>query len=266
MSIFEFREAADAAADDAAAAERVVLREVDAAIEDGLVGGVEGELREAIEPANRLGLDAVLGLEVLDFAAEADLELGGIEERERRDAAVPGQQAVPVVRHGVGERIDCTQTGDDDAAAGHRDSQGRGCGYALGLAAAVLVAHGHLDMLDRLADGLDLFGLVVGNLDVELFFEFHHELHDVERVGPDIFDEAGLFGHLVLVDRQVFADDVDDFLANLLVGHARFLQGGAGLGPPLLSGVPPPVLYRLGSAVRFTRSTASGGLRVQSVG
>src|SRR5713101_2586192 len=63
-------------------------------------------------------------------------------------------------------------------------------------AAASLVpfdeAHGVLD-------GDDLLGGVVGNLAPELFLESHHELDGVEAIGPEIVDEAGVFGHLGLV-------------------------------------------------------------------
>ena len=51
-----------------------------------------------------------------------------------------------------------------------------------------------LDVVDRLADGLDLLGLVVGDGDLELFFQLHDQLDDVERVGADVLDERGLCG------------------------------------------------------------------------
>src|SRR6185437_14157038 len=58
-------------------------------------------------------------------------------------------------------------------------------------------------------DGLDLFGVFVGDLDVEGLFELHDELDDVEGVGPEVFLEAragGDFGfiHLKLLDDNLF--------------------------------------------------------------
>src|SRR6185295_15701177 len=43
-----------------------------------------------------------------------------------------------------------------------------------------------LDIGDRVLDLLDLFRGFVGDLDVEGFFESHHELHRVKRIRPEI--------------------------------------------------------------------------------
>ena len=77
-----------------------------------------------------------------------------------------------------------------------------------------------LDVVDGLADRLDLLGLVVGDLDVELFLEFHDQLDDVQRVRADVFDEAGTARDLLLVDGEVFAHDIDDATFH---GHATTL-------------------------------------------
>ena len=60
------------------------LGEVDAAVLDGLDGGDQGELGEAVEAAGGLGVEQLLGVEVLDLAAEVDLEGGGVELLDRR--------------------------------------------------------------------------------------------------------------------------------------------------------------------------------------
>ena len=73
-------------------------------------------------------------------------------------------------------------------------------------------ASSSLDVVDRLADGLDLLGLFVGDGDLELLFQLHHQLDDVERVGADVLDEGGRVGDLLLVHAEVFADDLDDAL------------------------------------------------------
>src|ERR1700730_8681353 len=57
-------------------------------------------------------------------------------------------------------------------------------------------------------DGDDLLGGVVGNLAPELFLERHHELDGVEAIGPEIVDEAGVFGHLGLVDAKMLHHDL----------------------------------------------------------
>ena len=49
------------------------------------------------------------------------------------------------------------------------------------------------DVVDGLADGLDLLGVLVGDLDSELVLELHDQLDEVERVGVEILLERGLF-------------------------------------------------------------------------
>src|ERR1700719_90924 len=57
-----------------------------------------------------------------------------------------------------------------------------------------------LDVFDRLPDGLDLLGGVVGNIDVELFLEFHDQLDNIERVGAEIVHIRRFGGHLFFAD------------------------------------------------------------------
>src|SRR3954447_12045490 len=75
-----------------------------------------------------------------------------------------------------------------------------------------------LDVLDRLAHGLDLLRLFVGDGDVEFLLEFHHEFHGVERIGAEVVDEGGFPGHLVLGDTHLLADDLDHAFFH---GHGR---------------------------------------------
>ena len=41
-----------------------------------------------------------------------------------------------------------------------------------------------VDVIDRLTDGLNLLGILVGDGDVELFFEFHHQFDGIKRISP----------------------------------------------------------------------------------
>src|SRR5690606_3573696 len=63
---------------------------------------------------------------------------------------------------------------------------------------------GLLDELDRVADGQDRLGGIVGNLDAEFFLERHHEFDRVEAVRTEIVDEARAFRHLVGIHTQMF--------------------------------------------------------------
>src|SRR4029078_11085440 len=52
--------------------------------------------------------------------------------------------------------------------------------------------------LDSIADGLDRFGRVIGDLDAELLFERHDEFNRIEAVGAEIVDKAGFRIHLLV--------------------------------------------------------------------
>ena len=205
------------------------LREVDPGVLDGRLGGRQGELREAVQVPRFLDPEPGHRVPVADLAAELDLELGRVEQGQRPDAAPAGAQGRPERIQAVAQRRDHPHAGDDDAAwMSHVASQ---------LITFIgIVDHGLdrrtvrrstvpltwsgmlLDVIDRLADGLDLLGLLVGDGDVELFFELHHQLHGVERVGTEVVDEGGLPGDLVLGDSHLLADDFDHALFH---GHGR---------------------------------------------
>ncbi len=65
-----------------------------------------------------------------------------------------------------------------------------------------------LDVLDGLADGLNLLSRVVRDVDVELFFELHHQFDRIERIGAQVVDERRFGRDLFLVDAQLIGDDI----------------------------------------------------------
>ena len=48
-----------------------------------------------------------------------------------------------------------------------------------------------VDILDGLSNGLDFFGLIVGNAHVKFIFEFHDQLDGIETVGIKVVYERG---------------------------------------------------------------------------
>src|SRR5512141_3415584 len=64
------------------------------------------------------------------------------------------------------------------------------------------------DVLDHVVDGLDLLGLLVGDLDPELLLHLHHQFHDVEGVRPQVVDERRRVGDLVHVAFQLLRHDL----------------------------------------------------------
>ena len=73
---------------------------------------------------------------------------------------------------------------------------------------------GLLDVVDGLTDRLDLFRHVVGDVDVELFFEFHHQFDRIQGVGAQIVDERGFAGDLVFADAKLLGNDINDTFFN----------------------------------------------------
>src|SRR5215813_7507080 len=69
-----------------------------------------------------------------------------------------------------------------------------------------------LDVGDGVFDFLDLLGGFVGDLDVESFFESHHELHCVKRIRPEIVHEGGFRSDLVGVHAELLDDDALDLI------------------------------------------------------
>ena len=112
---FDLRQAADARTDHHAAAERVVLGEVDARVLDRVDGGHHGELREAIELLFVAGLDVARRRPIGDFAAEADAVVRGVETAQRGNPALAVADASPDFRDLAAKRSDRTQTRYDDA-------------------------------------------------------------------------------------------------------------------------------------------------------
>src|SRR5436190_12435091 len=80
-----------------------------------------------------------------------------------------------------------------------------------------------VDKVDRVLDGRDLLGSIVGDFDTEFLFERHHQFDDVEAVGSEIVDEARFFGDLVGIDTQMFDDDLLHTIGGLAHGGLSFL-------------------------------------------
>ena len=71
-----------------------------------------------------------------------------------------------------------------------------------------------LDVVDGVLHGGDLLGVLVGNVEFERFFERHHQLDDVERIGAKIIDERRGVIHLAFVHAELLDDDLLHSLFN----------------------------------------------------
>ena len=83
---------------------------------------------------------------------------------------------------------------------------------ALDRGEAVLQAGLHV--IDGVLHGTELLLVLVGNGDVELVFEVHHQLDGIEAVGTQIVEERGLGGDLLGVHGQLALDDLVHLFLN----------------------------------------------------
>src|SRR5678816_4624223 len=70
------------------------------------------------------------------------------------------------------------------------------------------------DVADCLAHGGDLLGVFVRDLDLELFFERHHQFDRIERISAEVIDERSVIHDLLRLDAQLFGDNRLDLLFN----------------------------------------------------
>jgi len=77
---------------------------------------------------------------------------------------------------------------------------------------AALLFGALLDVIDDVANRLQLFGVLIRDFDGKLFLESHHQFHDVQGIRAQIFDERRLGRDLFGVDPELLDDDVFDLL------------------------------------------------------
>src|SRR5882762_7686367 len=64
------------------------------------------------------------------------------------------------------------------------------------------------DVIDGVLHGADFFRVLVGNFDVEAFFESHYQFDCVERVRAQVVHERSTGSDLAFVYAQLFYDDL----------------------------------------------------------
>jgi hypothetical protein len=83
------------------------------------------------------------------------------------------------------------------------------------------------DELDRVTEGLDVLGCVIGDLDAELFFESHDQLDSVEAVCAQVVDKRSVFNYFVFFNTKVLNNDlfnaVCDVAHTLVLTHRALL-------------------------------------------
>src|SRR5208282_2267291 len=70
------------------------------------------------------------------------------------------------------------------------------------------------DVIDGVLHGADFLRVFVGNLDVQGFFESHHQFNGIERICAQVVDERRAGSYLTLVHAQLLYDNLLHFLVN----------------------------------------------------
>ena len=73
-----------------------------------------------------------------------------------------------------------------------------------------------VDVVDGVANSLDVRRVFVGDGESELFLELHDELDGVEGVSAEVVDEGGLHRDVLRLSLHVVTDKLDDALFDSL--------------------------------------------------
>src|SRR5579864_4065853 len=118
--------------------------------------------------------DVLQRVEVFHLGGDLAGEVAGIEAADARYAALASQQGLPHFISGIAHAADEPQARDYDPASVVQLFS------RLGVLA---------DIVDGILHGANFFSVLVGNFDVESFFESHDQFHGVERIGAEVVDE-----------------------------------------------------------------------------
>ena len=74
-----------------------------------------------------------------------------------------------------------------------------------------------LNVVDGVFHSQDLFRVLIGYFDLKALFEGHHQLNDIQRIGPQVVDKMRRWGHFSFIDPKLF----NDYLFDLLFGRSH---------------------------------------------
>src|SRR6185437_5159602 len=136
-------------------------------------------------------LDEVQWVKVLDFGSDLAGMAGDVKVCDLPYATASFNNALPDLGAGVPNAADHAQAGYDNPSG------------QLLAAFRVLV-----NVIDGVLHGADLFGVLIGNLDIECLFESHDQLDCVERVCSEVIHEGGIGGNFALVHSKLLNNDL----------------------------------------------------------
>jgi hypothetical protein len=122
------------------------------------------------------------------------------------DAAFASDNPLEAIVDSATDGRNDTHPGDNDSTT-HSDFRFQGSSRRL------------FNVINRFAHRLDFFRDIVRNIDIEFFFQLHHEFDCIQRIRPQIIDEMGCAGNLFLFDTELLGDNVEDAFLNRCHHH-----------------------------------------------
>ncbi len=149
-------------------------------------------MRATVHAAHFLAVNVILYVEVLDFAGKLRLEVARIKTSNGSGTALTLKQAVPKFVGSITNRSQSTYTGNNYTLKFHP----MGC-----------LGFSRFDVRNSLTNRSNVFSLIVRDLDVELFLEFHDQFYSVQRVSAQIVLERRFGSDFGLRNAELVNDD-----------------------------------------------------------
>ena len=192
MLCFDGTESSDAGTDIDPYPLRILLGDPQAGTLDSNVAGRDSVEDEKVHLARILGVHVGQRIEVLDLGGDSGGEVTGVKASDGTHSTLALKQTTP--------RTFRVQTqGRDQPYACQHDPSFQGELQDLFLMS--------VDVVDGVLHGLNLFSVLVRNLNIEVLFKFHHQFHRIQRVRSKVIYKMRIGGHISFVGPQLIHND-----------------------------------------------------------
>ena len=171
---------------------RILLGNTQTSTLDSNVAGHDGVQDEKVHLARVLGVHVIQWIEVLDFGGDSGGKGTGVKMSDGAHSTLALKQTTPVTF-----RVQ-TQGRNQTYARQHDPS------FQDELQKLFLMS---VDVIDGGLHGLNLFSVLVRNLNIEVLFKFHHQFNRIQRVSSKVIYKVRIGGHISFICPQLIHDD-----------------------------------------------------------
>ena len=160
---------------------------------DGIDSGYQGKLCETVNAFHIFSRDVSFRGPIGNVATKFDFMVGGIEDRQLVHTTAASQDLIPHPGNFPAKRGDNTDTRDDNTSLHKNLSRSVGrfqgqrckplCSFHTQTPYTFLAVAMLFDVIDCLTHRLDLLSSIIGNADVEFFFQLHDQFNGIQGVG-----------------------------------------------------------------------------------